>query len=391
MSEHALLSPSGANRWLACTPSARLEQQFPDSSGDAAREGTLAHELGELLISYNAKLIKKAAYTKALKEIEANAFYNADMLNYMEGYAAFVIERYAEAKKKTKDAVLSLESRLDFTEYVPEGFGTGDAVVIANGILDIIDLKYGKGVSVSSVENKQMMLYALGALAEFDLLYDISIVRMTIYQPRLDNISIWELPVVELREWAETELKPRAVMAFAGEGDFVAGVHCRFCRAKAQCKALAAENLKLAKYDFLRGELLTEDDIADILSRADAFKKWISAVEDYALKEAVDNGKSFPGFKLVEGRSNRMYANQDEVVKRLLENGYQEAIIYTKSLLGITAMEKAITKKAFDAALSDLIVKPQGKPTLVPTTDKRPSWNSAENAINDFKNEPIED
>lgn len=391
MSEHALLSPSGASRWLACTPSARLEQQFPDSSGDAAREGTLAHELGELLISYNAKLIKKAAYTKALKEIEANAFYNADMLNYMEGYAAFVIERYAEAKKKTKDAVLSLESRLDFTEYVPEGFGTGDAVVIANGILDIIDLKYGKGVSVSSVENKQMMLYALGALAEFDLLYDISIVRMTIYQPRLDNISIWELPVVELREWAETELKPRAVMAFAGEGDFVAGVHCRFCRAKAQCKALAAENLKLAKYDFLRGELLTEDDIADILSRADAFKKWISAVEDYALKEAVDNGKSFPGFKLVEGRSNRMYANQDEVVKRLLENGYQEAIIYTKSLLGITAMEKAITKKAFDAALSDLIVKPQGKPTLVPTTDKRPSWNSAENAINDFKNEPIED
>lgn len=391
MSEHALLSPSGASRWLACTPSARLEQQFPDSSGDAAREGTLAHELGELLISYNAKLIKKAAYTKALKEIEANIFYNADMLNYMEGYAAFVIERYAEAKKKTKDAVLSLESRLDFTEYVPEGFGTGDAVVIANGILDIIDLKYGKGVSVSSVENKQMMLYALGALAEFDLLYDISIVRMTIYQPRLDNISIWELPVAELREWAETELKPRAVMAFAGDGDFVAGVHCRFCRAKAQCKALAAENLKLAKYDFLRGELLTEDDIADILSRADAFKKWISAVEDYALKEAVDNGKSFPGFKLVEGRSNRMYANQDEVVKRLLENGYQEAIIYTKSLLGITAMEKAITKKAFDAALSDLIVKPQGKPTLVPTTDKRPSWNSAENAINDFKNEPIED
>lgn len=391
MSEHALLSPSGASRWLACTPSARLEQQFPDSSGDAAREGTLAHELGELLISYNAKLIKKSAYTKALKEIEANAFYNADMLNYMEGYASFVMERYAEAKKKTKDAVLSLESRLDFTEYVPEGFGTGDAVVIANGILDIIDLKYGKGVSVSSIENKQMMLYALGALAEFDLLYDISIVRMTIYQPRLDNISIWELPVAELREWAETELKPRAVMAFAGDGDFVAGVHCRFCRAKAQCKALAAENLKLAKYDFLRGELLTEDDIADILSRADAFKKWISAVEDYALKEAVDNGKSFPGFKLVEGRSNRMYANQDEVVKRLLENGYQEAIIYTKSLLGITAMEKAITKKAFDAALSDLIVKPQGKPTLVPTTDKRPAWNSAENAINDFKNEPIND
>lgn len=391
MSSHALLSPSGASRWLACTPSARLEQLFPDNSGEAAKEGTVAHELGEMLLSYHSKKIKKAAYTKALKEIEASPYYNADMQNYMEGYAAFVMERYAAAKKQTKDAVLEIETKLDFSDYVPEGFGTGDATIIANGLLDIIDFKYGKGVQVSAIENRQMMLYALGALAEFDILHDIHNVRMTIYQPRIDNISTWDLPVKDLRFWAETELKPRAVMAFAGEGDFTPGEHCRFCRAKAQCKALAAENLKLAKYDFQRGELLGEDDIADILSQADAFKKWITSVEEYALKEAVDNGRTWPGYKLVEGRSNRVYVNQDEVAKRLIENGIPEAILYTKSLLGITAMEKAVTKKLFEETCSDLVIKPQGKPTLVPLSDKRPALNGYESAINDFKNEPLND
>lgn len=387
---HAVLSPSGASRWLACTPSARLEQQFPDSSGDAAKEGTLAHELGETLIKYHTKQIKKTGYNKIVKLIEADPMYNQDMLNHAEGYAAFVIERFAEAKKKTKDAVLQVESKLDLTEYVPESFGTGDAIVIADGILDIIDLKYGKGVQVSAIENKQMMLYGLGALAEYDILYDIHTVRMTIYQPRLDNISIFELPAEDLRAWGTTELAPLAEKAFAGEGEFVAGDHCRFCRAKAQCKALAEKNLELAKYDFQRGELLADDEISDILSRADAFKKWISAVEEYALKEAVDNGKTWPGYKLVEGRSNRMYVNQDEVAKRLIDNGIPEAIIYTKSLLGITAMEKAVTKKFFDATLSDLIMKPQGKPALVPLSDKRPALNSIESAIKDFE-EPIND
>ena len=388
---HALLSPSGASRWLACTPSARLEQQFPDTSGEAAKEGSLAHELCETLLKYHVKQIKKSAYSKAIQEITANPLYNADMQTYAEGYAAFVMERFAEAKKRNKDAVLNIEVKLDMSEYVPEGFGTGDAVIIADGILDIIDFKYGKGVQVSAVDNKQMMLYSLGALDEFDILFDIHTVRATIYQPRIDNISSWEITVDDLKRWADLELIPRAAMAFDGDGEFIPGSHCQFCRAKAQCKAIAAENLKLAKYDFQNGELLSEDDIADILSRADAFKKWINAVEDYALKEAVDNDRTWPGYKLVEGRSNRVYADQDAVAKRLIGNGIPEEILYTKSLLGITAMEKALSKKTFEEICSDLVIKPQGKPTLVPLSDKRPAINKIEGAINEFKNEPIND
>ena len=383
---HAILSPSGASRWLACTPSARLEQHFPDSSGDAAKEGSLAHELGETLIRFQVKEIKKAAYNKALKKIQDNPMYNADMQEHAESYAAFVMERLGEAQKKTKDAVLQIESKLDLTEYVPEGFGTGDAIVIADGVLDIIDLKYGKGVSVSCVNNKQMMLYALGALREFDCLYDIRIVRMTIYQPRLDNISSFEMAVSDLQNWAETELKPKAKLAFDGLGEFVPGDHCRFCRAKAQCKANAEEKLQIAQYEFQDNVLLSDTEISDILSKADAFKTWLSSIESYALSEAIDNGKKWDGFKLVEGRSNRTYLSQDQVAKRLVENGYEESIIYTKSLLGITAMEKTITKKTFESLLSDLVIKPQGKPTLVPITDKRPEWNSVESAQNDFSN-----
>lgn len=383
---HAVLSPSGASRWLACTPSARLEQQFPDTAGEAAKEGTLAHELGELLIRYHVKDVKKAAYLKALKTIEEDPMYNADMRGHAESYAAFVMECLGEARKKTKDAFLRVESKLDLTEYVPEGFGTGDALVIADGVLNIIDLKYGKGVAVSCVNNKQMMLYALGALREFDYMYAIHTVRMTIYQPRLENISSFEMSVADLQLWAETELKPRASLAFEGAGDFVPGDHCRFCRAKAQCRANAEDKLQLAKYEFRDDILLSDAEISDILGKADAFKSWLSSIEAYALSEAVDNGRKWEGFKLVEGRSNRTYLNQDEVARTLVENGYDEAVIYTKSLLGITAMEKTITKKVFDSLLGGLVIKPQGKPTLVPLTDKRPEWNSVESAQSDFSN-----
>lgn len=383
---HAILSPSGASRWLACTPSARLEQQFPDNVGDAAKEGTLAHELGETLIRLHTKEIKKTAYNKALKKIQENPMYNADMQEHAESYAAFVMERFRESQTKTKDAVLKIESKLDLTEYVPEGYGTGDAIVIADGVLDIIDLKYGKGVSVSCVNNKQMMLYALGALCEFDILYDIHTVRMTIYQPRLDNISSFEMEVTELRNWAETELKSKAQMAFDGLGEFVPGSHCRFCRARTQCRTNADEQLQLAKYEFQDTSLLTDEEISDILSKADTFKTWLKNIEEYALTEAIENGKKWDGFKLVEGRSNRIYLDQGKVAERLMETGYHESTIYTKSLLGITAMEKLITKKTFEALLSDLVIKPQGKPTLVPMADKRLELNSVQSAQNDFSN-----
>lgn len=391
MSSHALLSPSSASRWLICTPSARLEERFPDNSGEAAREGSLAHELGEALAKLYSKQIKKSEFNRIVKAIEASPYYSADMLDLMEGYAAFVMERYKEAQKRTKDAVLQVETKLDLTAYVPDGFGTGDAIIAADGTLDIIDLKYGKGVPVSAEENKQMMLYGLGALLLFDLQYEIQNVRMTIYQPRLDNISTFEVPAGDLILWGESELKPLAEQAFIGDGAYVSGEHCRFCRARAQCKARAEENLKLAEYDFKEGPLLSDDEISAILGRAPQFKTWLNAIEEYALSEAVNNSRTWPGFKLVEGRSVRAYVDQDKVVEALKKAGFEDAIIYERSLLGITAMEKAITKAKFNEVLGDLVVKPQCKLTLAPLSDRRPAYNGLESAINDFKNEPIND
>lgn len=385
MSNHAILSPSGASRWLACTPSARLEESFPDRAGAEATEGTLAHALGELLIRHQIKGINKKAFDKALKEIQANPQYDNSMQDHAENYAAFVMERFSEAKSHTKDAILFLEQRLDLTEFVPDGFGTGDTVIIADGVLDIIDLKYGKGVPVFAENNKQMMLYGLGALRAFDFMYAIDTVRMTIYQPRLDSVSTWEISVADLTDWAENELKPKAALAFEGEGDYIPGSHCQFCKAKAVCKAHAEMHLEAAKYEFKDSVLLNDEEVVDILTRADAFKKWLSAVEDHALHEAITNGKKWPGYKLVEGRSNRVYSDETLVANRLTSLGFEEDKIYTKKLLGITAMEKEITKKVFAEKLNDLIIKPDGKPTLVPASDKRPELNNIDAAIADFQ------
>lgn len=295
------------------------------------------------------------------------------------------MEQFYEAQSHTKDAIIFLEQRLNLTDYVPEGFGTGDTVIVADGVLTIIDLKYGKGVLVSAEANKQMMLYALGALKEFDYMYDIRLVRMIIYQPRLDNFSTYELSVPILNVWAQDDLIPRAKLAFDGMGDFNPGAHCKFCKARAVCKANAEKNLELAKYDFQKEELLTDDAIADILDRAAPFKNWIDAIEEYALRQAIDKGKKWPGYKLVEGRSNRMYVDETQVAEKLIQNGFSEDVIYTKKILAITNMEKAITKIKFSELLNSLIVKPPGKPTLAPESDKRPEYNSNEAAKLDFQ------
>ena len=381
---HALLSPSAASRWLNCTPSAKLELQFPDKAGEVAREGTLAHSLSELILRFKLKKITKAKYSKELAAIEADALYSPDMFKYAEDYAVFVLERYSEAQAHTKDAIIHLEQRLDMTAYVPEGFGTGDCVIIADGTMDIIDLKYGKGVMVSATANKQMMLYALGALHEFAHLYDIQQVRMTIHQPRIENYSTFEMATADLLEWAEEELKPRAELAFKGEGDFVAGDHCRFCKARAQCRALADYNLEIVKHDYNLPALLNEEEVADVLKLSDGIKSWLNTVEEFALAEALA-GKKWPGFKLVEGRSNRKYIDETAVADKLLQAGFKEDNIFApRGILGITAMEKAITKTAFNLHLSDCIIKPPGKPTLVPVEDKRPELNSADMAAADF-------
>lgn len=389
MSAHAILSPSGAHRWLSCTPSARLEQQFPDKAGEAAAEGTLAHSLGELILKLKLKKISKQVYQRDFKKIETNELYDHAMQEHAESYSVFVLERYYEAQSHTKDAVIYLEHKLNLTEYVPEGFGTGDCVIIADGTMEIIDLKYGKGVLVTADNNKQMMLYALGALKDFNFVYDIDKVRMTIFQPRIDNFSTFELSVDDLLIWAEEDLRPKAKQAFAGEGEFNPGTHCQFCKAKAVCKANADYNLELARYDFKLPELLDEDEIADILGRAKNFTNWLESVLTYALHEAI-NGKKWPGFKLVAGRSNRTYSDEAAVANKLLEKGFAEDLIYKRELLGITAMEKAIGKKTFTEVLNELLIKPPGKPALAPLSDKREELNSLADVQKDFAEAYVE-
>lgn len=387
---HALLGASSANRWLQCTPSARLEANYENTTSSYAAEGTVAHELGELLISEyqtNAKTKEGKEIAKRLFTVRNGAMYNQSMEQHAESYRDFVIERLNEAKAVTKDAVLLLEQKLDFSDWVPEGFGTGDALIIADGTLNIIDLKYGQGVEVSAVENKQMMLYALGAINEFSCMYDITNVVMTIFQPRLENFSHFEMTVVDLLTWANNELKEKAELAFAGKGEFIPGKHCGFCRAKCECKALATRNFEVTKPQMKDSNLLNDEEITNILDRADEIKKWLSAVEDWALQKALE-GKEYPGYKLVEGRSNRCYSDANAVAEALLANNIEPALIYTKSLKTITSLEKDLGKKVFNEIVGDLIIKPQGKPTLVPESDKRPPLN---NAAEDFKNEVIND
>ncbi|MCW6085148.1 MULTISPECIES: DUF2800 domain-containing protein [Clostridium] len=377
MAKHAILSASGASRWLACPPSARLEENYPNKSSEFAKEGTLAHELGELGLKKNLELITTRKYNSEFKKIEADKLFTKDMPDYVEVYVDTCMEKVAEAKAKTPDALFKIEQRLDFSEWVPDGFGTGDFVIIADGTMEICDLKYGKGVPVSAVNNKQMRLYALGAIAEFSFLYDIENIKMTIIQPRLDSISTDEMEVEELLKWAEEELKPIAKLAYEGKGEFCAGDHCKFCRAKAICKARADKNMELAKYDFQEPNTLDNNDIAFILGKADELINWAKDVQEYALEQALQ-GEEFDGFKVVEGRSNRKWADEEKIGEILLGQGFLENIIYTKKLTGITNMEKAIGKKEVNRLLGDYIIKPQGRPTLVTISDKRPVYNSAE-------------
>lgn len=381
---HALLSPSGASRWLACTPSARLEQSFPDRAGEAAQEGTLAHALAELLLKHKLGLVIKNTYSRELQAIMTDKLFSEEMLEFIETYTDFVIEQFELAKMQTKDAMIFLETRLDMSDYVPDGFGTGDVCIVADGVLDFIDLKYGKGVPVYAEENKQMMLYALGALKEYSHLYDIHTVRMTINQPRLDSISSWEITVNDLTLWAEKVLKPKAQLAFEGKGEFNPGKACQFCKAKAICRANADYQLRLADMEFRVPELLEPDEVAEILKRKAQFLSWLTSVSDYALLEAVHNGAEWPGFKLVEGRSNRKYVDETKVAETLVKAGFGDDVIYTKKLLGITAMEKAIGKKPFTLHLAEHITKPQGSPTLVEESDKRPIFEKSNTAMDDF-------
>lgn len=372
---HALLSPSSSSRWTVCTVSAREETAFPDRSGEAAKEGTVAHELGEALL----RQYKGEFMADQLKAIQSSSYYSPEMQRHAEDYMGFVLERYHESLAIDSFSLLTLETRLDLREYIPEGFGTSDSNVVGGNVLDVIDLKYGKGVLVDATENKQMMIYGLGALKEHELFYEIDRVRMTIFQPRLDNYSTFEMSADELREWGEKVLKPKAKMAFKGEGEAVAGKHCQFCKAKGPCRALAEYNLDLVKHDFKAGRLLSNAEVAKILHKADLLSTWVKAIKEYALIASLE-GTRFDGWKVVEGRSTRKVFNAEALAAKVLEMGYAEGDVYTKSLVALSELEKLLGKENM-VNLSDYIVKPPGAPTLVLETDKRPVFNGA---LNDF-------
>jgi len=376
---HALLSASAAYRWLNCTPSARLTEHIEDTQSVYAAEGTLAHSLAELELKHQLKLITKATYNKEFHKIKSNELYSEDMPDEVEKYVSYVFEKLMEAQNHTADALIFLEQRLDFSRWVPEGFGTGDCIIIADGTMEVIDLKYGKGVEVSAENNPQMMLYALGALEEYGFIYDINKVRMTIVQPRLNNFSTWEISINDLFAWAEGELKEKAKAAWEGVGEFVTGDWCLFCKVKATCKARAEAMLAIAEsYQQRDPHLLTIEEIAEILHKAEEIQTWAKDIQEYALEQARDYGVKFPGWKLVEGRSNRKYTDEEEVAAVLISEGFSESDIYIKKLKSITDMEKTLGKKRFNTLLKDFIIKPPGKPTLVVESDKRPEINSIE-------------
>lgn len=386
MAQHARLSASGAHRWLNCTPSIKLEENYPSSTSIYAEEGTVAHELAETKLMLEYEKISKKAYNARIKNIQKSEYYNSEMEDYIQSYVDNVIELVNDSKAICDDVIVMLEERLDFSEWVPEGFGTGDVVVISDGILQVIDLKYGKGVEVSATENPQLRLYGLGAYNQFEMLYDIDLVKTTIIQPRLDNISSEEIEVTKLLTWA-ANVKKKAQMAFNGEGDFVSGEHCGFCRAKNDCRKRAEDNLEKArKYDFADTFTLNEYEIADILGFSKNVQDWLKDVQSYALEQAEKHGVKYPGYKLVEGRSNRKYVDEQEVANVLLNSDYDEEKIYKpRTLKGISDMEKAIGKKSFTNLLNDLIIKPVGKATLVAESDKRAEINSIDSAKKDFE------
>lgn len=376
MGKHALLSASSSHRWLHCTPSARLEENYENTTSIFAAEGTAAHELSE----HKLRIFMGEKSKRPTSEFDSE-----ELEYYTDVYVDFATELITTVKSTCTDPIILIEQRLDYSCYVPEGFGTGDLVIIADGTLDIVDFKYGRGMMVTAKDNPQMKLYALGALALFDSLYDIKTVRMTICQPRLESISIYEVPADELTTWAESELRPKAQLAFKGEGEFIPGDHCRFCRARQTCRARADEYLVLAKHDFKTPALLMDEEVAEILTLADRLSTWASDVYAYAADLAIREGKEWQGYKLVEGRSNRKYTSEKEVIETVTAAGYTD--IYRNSLIGITDMEKLLGKKKFTAILGGLVEKPKGKPTLVPISDKRKAINLTNTAEADFKEE----
>lgn len=377
---HAKLSASGAARWLNCPPSLHMEEQFPDTTSEYAEEGTLAHEIAELKLRKYFTVMTQRSYITAMNKLKKHKLYGEEMQEYTDNY----LDNIKEVSHSFPTVPhCAIEKRVDFSGYVPDGFGTADCILIHGRAMWVIDFKYGKGIPVSARDNPQMKMYALGALYEYSMIYEIDVIHLGIVQPRLKNYSTWEITADELRSWGETIVAPAAQKALAGIGTATAGDHCRFCKAKATCRALAEENLALARHEFKRPDLLTDQEIGEVLKKAAALVNWSKAVEDYALK-AVLEGKDIPGWKAVEGRSNRAFKNIDAAFAKLIAEGYDESLFYERKPVTLTATEKIIGKTLFDELLADDVEKPRGKPTLAPTEDKREPFGIT-SAREDFK------
>lgn len=384
--EHATLSASSSHKWLVCTPSIRLEEQFENKTSEYMAEGTLAHGIAELkAINYFLGGMTKRKFNSEIKKLQQSDDYNEEMQEYTDTYLDYLKE--VALKTNTRPTVV-IESKVDYSKYAKEGFGTADCLIIANKDLYVIDFKYGKGVSVSAEENPQLKLYALGALEKYKILYPIETIHLCIVQPRISNISEYELNRNDLEKWGNEVVVPAAEKAFIGIGDYVPGEHCRFCRAKGCCSARAAKNLKPIE-DFMPVEynakekhktldsftkgILTNDEVGTILKQISDVESWIKDLKAYALEQLLE-GNDIKGYKVVEGRSNRIIADVDKAFEIIKDYGIDEALLYKRNPLTLTELEKLLTKKKFEELIGDYVIKPKGAPTLAPISDKRENY-----------------
>lgn len=378
--EHAVLSASGAHKWLKCTPSARLEEQFPNQTSEYMKEGTLAHAIAEYKVkSYFLEPISKTAYTKRINKFKKEEDFSEEMLHHTDTYLEFI---KGETMQTSERPFIAVEQKIDFSKYVPDGFGTADCILISNNVLQIIDFKYGKGVLVEAEENPQMKLYALGALEQFGLFYDIRKIKMTIVQPRLDSISTAEITREELVKWGNETVVPQAQKAFMGIGDFVQGEHCRFCKAKGACEFRAKENMKIVERIKKQDGILSNVELGKILTDTENIAQWIKDTQEYALSQIL-KGEEVPGWKAVEGKSNRKITDIDKAFEILEANGIDEAMLYERNPLTLTKLEKVVGKSKLTELIGDHIEKPKGAPTLAKENDKRKEYIRS-TALEDF-------
>lgn len=378
--KHAKLSASGSSKWLNCTPSSSLEEGFTEKPSEYAQEGTLAHEFGDFYLRFFNGEITEKRYQEAVGKLKTHRLYAKEMPRQVDKYVGYVLEQLTQARTSTPDAVLLVESRLDFSHVVEGGFGTGDAVIIADGTMEVVDLKYGKGVEVSAEKNSQLMLYGLGALRANELSYDIKTVKLTIVQPRLDSISSWDLSVEELVAWGEETVKPRAELAYIGAGEVSAGSHCKFCKAKPKCRAFADLNNNLPRLDFALPPVLTDEEVIEIFEKLPDLIDWAKTVTSYLYAQALE-GKPVKGYKLVEGKSSRRWTDTDLVEDILKNKGLTSEEIFNIKLKSLGDIADLMTKDEFNSLLGPFIVKPPGAPVLVPETDKRPAMGTEQAKI----------